>query len=680
MFRDMLVISSLLLTLSFVNAAPMPYYTRSFVQTPTSTVEQYLIVPDKNAPHRLPASQLHHYSDFQFPRQQLVYYHPEGHNQYSLHEMKKDHPIMQQMMKDLQMSEDAMAKEMLGTSTDLNVMEKLKRDDGIMAEMLGALKVVDVPTTTEDASKVFADAIVVADNEKEEEDEIPKIVVENSEMKNKLEDTEKNKDSLRATTIHPLMTQVIDIFAPQAQSNEEFVEMLKNNQISEEKMKRIANLIANVVQLRPDSNLEIIETTTARFAKTLNLEIVEETKSQPDIQLTLIEEVQEAELMTTNTSIATEQRQDANDFMGPVTAKESTTIKLESSTQNNMKTSRMELLRSMLIQSVGVIDQNLLLMQQQRTSAENFGFEVSQNDQNSDAKAERTNITETATTISQFERLETSTTMTQLETTTINKTEIADEESTTVQSIARLEDTTIFEISQRLTDMIEGAPQQFFEQSTADAPMSDTELSSSEESVNEPSENDTSSEESTATPQRENTRQGRVNSSPTIFLHNNRFYVVSGEPDFFANFDAYQNPRTPIFSLQELQPIRPIDKGTLVQRIEPFRVSAVQDKNYGEERNNMAGTQNDNERDNEPLKLQSSNNQDTRGDIIENVRSMEKTIIMKNMEQQRERQDQSEVKKQEQDRPSAGEGQCTESCMILLCVIESCARMWNNFQ
>lgn len=111
--------------------------------------------------------------------------------------------------------------------------------------------------------------------------------------------------------------------------------------------------------------------------------------------------------------------------------------------------------------------------------------------------------------------------------------------------------------------------------------------------------NDKKEEQENSEEQSVSTRQGRVNTSPTLFLHNNRFYVISGAPDFYANFDAYQK-RTPVFSLQQLQPIRPIDKNERVQRVEPFRI-------YVEDENDKTRDDgDDNERESEPLKLNES--------------------------------------------------------------------------
>lgn len=42
-----------------------------------------------------------------------------------------------------------------------------------------------------------------------------------------------------------------------------------------------------------------------------------------------------------------------------------------------------------------------------------------------------------------------------------------------------------------------------------------------------------------------------------------RFYIISGQPQFYGNFDALQNPLNPIFSLQSLQPIKARSSSTI---------------------------------------------------------------------------------------------------------------------
>jgi hypothetical protein len=146
-------------------------------------------------------------------------------------------------------------------------------------------------------------------------------------------------------------------------------------------------------------------------------------------------------------------------------------------------------------------------------------------------------------------------------------------------------------------------------------------------------ENDSASEQESLE-QAVSARQGRVNDSPTLFLHNNRFYVVSGAPEFYANFDAYQRPRTPIFSLQEMQPIRPMQKNVRVQKVEPFRIY-VGDENENPRNNDEIKS----EIEIEPLKMDDNENDSQARDI--EMQSMKSTAV--------------EVKKTEQ--ASAGEGQ-----------------------
>lgn len=40
------------------------------------------------------------------------------------------------------------------------------------------------------------------------------------------------------------------------------------------------------------------------------------------------------------------------------------------------------------------------------------------------------------------------------------------------------------------------------------------------------------------------------------FYSNNQQYYVANAPAFYGNFDAFHNPSSPVFSLQELQPIK----------------------------------------------------------------------------------------------------------------------------
>lgn len=56
-----------------------------------------------------------------------------------------------------------------------------------------------------------------------------------------------------------------------------------------------------------------------------------------------------------------------------------------------------------------------------------------------------------------------------------------------------------------------------------------------------------------------------------IFSHNQQYYIASGTPEFYGDFDPLNNPTAPIFSLQELQPItRTHDNDEKVQKIAPL--------------------------------------------------------------------------------------------------------------
>jgi len=182
-----------------------------------------------------------------------------------------------------------------------------------------------------------------------------------------------------------------------------------------------------------------------------------------------------------------------------------------------------------------------------------------------------------------------------------------------------------------------------------DSESNEDKITSSEEQLSsDSSERESESQEEQVTMQEtpqsesgETMREGRVNKAPTMFLHNNRFYVISGVPEFYANFDAYQNPRTPIFSLQELQPIKPMNN-VAIQNIEPFRI-------YVEDNEEQKSSTQD---DNEPFKMQNNTRDNPRSDI-ENTQSMN----MEQREPEMQREMTVKVKKRVQERQPASEGQ-----------------------
>lgn len=62
-----------------------------------------------------------------------------------------------------------------------------------------------------------------------------------------------------------------------------------------------------------------------------------------------------------------------------------------------------------------------------------------------------------------------------------------------------------------------------------------------------------------------------------IFMHNHRYYIADGVPEFFGNFDAFNNPTAPIFSLQQLQPIMRVDNDNeRVQKIKKLPMLATE--------------------------------------------------------------------------------------------------------
>ena len=301
LIRILFILISLLI---IAQSAPSPYFTRSFVQTPSSTYEQYLIVPDKSDAYRVPMSQVHHYSDFQFPKQQVVYYNPStGTNQHRLQALKNDNPLWQQMLNNLHgksdenmlmndaevskmsesmemkdnseqkvMNEDTMRMILDQENPSSDMMEKLKRDDTKMSEMMKVL----AESVTFDP--IIMQPIAVPSNEdmtREEmnkmNDQIEQMNAENQEIfsdqndreveANMMESAQNSTDQIMRVSpqIHPEMTRVIipESNIPETK-NENLIEAAENNEKSSDSeelneiqtetplMSRIAELISNV--------------------------------------------------------------------------------------------------------------------------------------------------------------------------------------------------------------------------------------------------------------------------------------------------------------------------------------------------------------------------------------------------------------------------------------------------
>lgn len=83
-----------------VSGAPSPYYSRSLVETPTSRVEQHLLLsPQRTHSYRVQPQQVMSFVDFEFPKEQVVYYYPQpqhhAHQPLNLYELRQDMPWWQ---------------------------------------------------------------------------------------------------------------------------------------------------------------------------------------------------------------------------------------------------------------------------------------------------------------------------------------------------------------------------------------------------------------------------------------------------------------------------------------------------------------------------------------------------------------------------------------------------------
>ncbi|KAL7047342.1 hypothetical protein ACKWTF_002872 [Chironomus riparius] len=837
LIRILFILMSLLI---LVQSAPSPYFTRSFVKTPSSTYEQYLIVPDKSDAYRVPLSQVHHYSDFQFPKQQVVYYNPStGTNQHRLQALKNDNPLWQEMLMNLHgksdenmLMNDAEMSKMSTEHTEMNdnseqkvmnedtmrmildqenpssdMMEKLKRDDTKMSEMM---KVLAESTTF--TPKISIQQISVPSNEDMTREEMSSMNDETEQMSdqndgevvpNMMELTQNSTNQIMRASpqIHPEMTRVIvpDLNILEIK-NENLIEAAENAQSSDSEelneiqtetplVSRIAELISNVEPLEMSTvmNRDIQEVSTTeqpplRRSKDMTLEIMRNIKDHPEVMIKIVElaaaSIQEMESNLRNESMENEERSTEQSTAVTETSRMESTessealIKaddqvnmLESSTVNpvnefstesiessrdiqnilmpsepsvsddeikfstetsitSIETSTQVSSESSVPQVQSRLDGSMILTENSEPEIDNSNEEVDvpsastqismQNvlettervesfsepeevradlPESAENNAETTQITEltpSSTESLQSEQMESSTQLEQLEiiqsstepelfesseTTEVINT-INDEsteainapttestilkESSSIESSGMIQQVQIIQISMTSktdnSDQVNSTMTENIEQSVtrSDIPLNanDNEsngnkVSSSEEQTSSDSgerESDSKEEQITLqeAPQSESgetMREGRVNKAPTMFLHNNRFYVISGVPEFYANFDAYQNPRTPIFSLQELQPIRPMNN-VAIQNIEPFRI-------YVEDNEEQKASTQD---DNEPFKIQSSTTDNLRSDI-ENTQS----INMEQKESKMQREMTVKVKKRVQDRQSTSE-------------------------
>ena len=85
-----------------VAVSSSPLYTRSLVQTPTSSSEQFLLISPEvqNSAYRIQPELIQPFSQFEFPRDQAVYYYPQPVGQQeplNLYELRQDTPWWQSL-------------------------------------------------------------------------------------------------------------------------------------------------------------------------------------------------------------------------------------------------------------------------------------------------------------------------------------------------------------------------------------------------------------------------------------------------------------------------------------------------------------------------------------------------------------------------------------------------------
>ena len=89
-----------------VAVSSSPLYSRSLVQTPTSTSEQFLLISPEvqNSAYRIQPDLIQPFTQFEFPREQAVYYYPQPAGQQeplNLYELRQDTPWWQSLWNQL---------------------------------------------------------------------------------------------------------------------------------------------------------------------------------------------------------------------------------------------------------------------------------------------------------------------------------------------------------------------------------------------------------------------------------------------------------------------------------------------------------------------------------------------------------------------------------------------------
>lgn len=633
MYRIILLTS----LITIIQCAPSPYYTRSFVRTPTSQVEQYFIMPDKNDPMKLPMSQVHDLNEFKFPKRQVLYQKSE--TQSDLEEMREDSPMWQNLMeamkqkesmKMMQSTDDALENEMM---SNVNVMSSkiAQRETRLMTEAI---------MRDDSNAEIINKPIIVASNEKMAQDdaireELMSIMMEKTmteSMKQKmmelLEATEPQFDQKLITEIEQNNNDQLNIMEMLKKLNSEdspreskAMDMIDDAVVVESSSQAPIDVMEMIRQMESTSERpsEIIENSSE---ENLSSRISsDETSEKPKSMIEIMQEIlkineaslnEMMRLLEQTTTVAPAVKEEVQKF----------TESLRENTQEEIRCNKTETPMSPEV------------MQRIIEMLSNIeGATVSSTTQNDLSSTEEMIINDQSSTTSREPKMMELELVSNSDDVQGENMEIRMVEITTDAMSEDIENTssteritsTVEELKTSSTTSTEAIVIQ--SESTTETPTrTRSEISSeSDAEINAQDSKSDSSSEQESIEQATIARQGRMNESPTLFLHNNRFYVVSGAPEFYANFDAYQRSRTPIFSLQELQSIKPMEKNVRVQKVEPFRIF-VEDENDNT-RNGDEGINDGNEKDSQARDIE--------------IQSMKSTAM--------------EVKKPEQ--ASAGEGQ-----------------------
>lgn len=562
MLVSKLIISITLWTV--VRSAPSPYFTRSFVRTPTSSYEQYLIVPDSKDIYRVPVSQVHHYSDFEFPKQQVVHYNPSGStNQHELHSLQKDNPLWQQMLLNLYSETDEnfimqdQPREVINENQETTTLMPLSTMQPIIvasdehsniskAKSDHRSKVSENNKLGKDSASV--DNWFLAENKSYlmTESIIPESLSYADPLLSSTQGSNENLESMRIQnkSENSFTENSIFLRADERNSNNSFADVdvrsgspIQQNSTSEIKtvlLKQDKNEQLNKVGMEPIKDSQNVTATLMRF-----IEMTTEGSMSNTIQ---------------NDPPLNEESNDNENLNNMPKLSGGMDIRAEKNSNENPNNKNDD-------------SESTTSTFQTHYLTENFLSASERSSGNVKFNALNTFLGTTETTTKMLEIIST----TQLDQT------VSDSESSsilneslnmsfTTEPSEQLTSTTILRIhKEQIPEDEESYENEFIKEQQISTKASFQRASFDES----PSHNNKNESNNSIVPARKNySSQGHLS---TLFLHNNRFYVIAAIPDFYANFNANENSRTPIFSLQELQPIKPMSN-VAVQKIEPFRI------------------------------------------------------------------------------------------------------------